>query len=396
MKNIFFALMLGLTIMSVTLKAQYLQNPNALAVRMTWVNYQFPISDLKLKGEDYTYGIELSYIRHLRGNLSLAFPLKFAKADLPLDKTGLVEFDQLTVSLDALMHYKFMNPEKFIYPYFLGGTGVTAETENNWKLNMEVPLGFGVNFRIIPHLYFSIETQFRFSLSENRHQLQHAAGVWLNLGTYSGDRRVKDSDGDGIPDAKDRCPNQPGPALSFGCPDTDGDGVPDYEDGCPLKAGPPTNKGCPESDSDGDGIPDANDKCPNSPGPAWNQGCPEVKPEDKIVLEEAKKAVQFETASAKLLPASFKILDEIVSILRKYPDHKLRIEGHTDSIGSYEDNQTLSVRRARTCYDYFIGKGISSKRISFVGYGERRPIADNRFEPGREKNRRVEFQLYVE
>ncbi len=203
-----------------------------------------------------------------------------------------------------------------------------------------------------------------------------------------------DRDGDGVEDSEDRCPDTPGLASLQGCPDSDGDGVPDDRDLCPDEPGPLEFMGCP--DRDGDGVPDVHDKCPNTPGPASNQGCPELKPEEKEVLEFAMKAVQFETASARLLPASNKVLDEIANIMKNYPDHKLRISGHTDSIGEAQPNQVLSEKRAKACYDYLVAKGIQASRMSHQGFGESKPIADNRFAPGREQNRRVEFEIYVE
>jgi outer membrane protein OmpA-like peptidoglycan-associated protein len=86
----------------------------------------------------------------------------------------------------------------------------------------------------------------------------------------------KDSDGDGVPDGRDRCPREAGPADNRGCPwpDRDGDGVLDKDDGCPLDAGPRENQGCAWPDGDGDGVFDKDDKCPDRSGPLENQGCP--------------------------------------------------------------------------------------------------------------------------
>jgi OOP family OmpA-OmpF porin len=85
-----------------------------------------------------------------------------------------------------------------------------------------------------------------------------------------------DTDGDGIPDRRDRCPTEPGPPQYYGCPlkDTDGDGLPDNMDECPTVPGPRENRGCPWPDTDRDGVPDKLDKCPTVPGPRENQGCP--------------------------------------------------------------------------------------------------------------------------
>ena len=88
---------------------------------------------------------------------------------------------------------------------------------------------------------------------------------------------LKDTDGDGVPDIDDLCPDVPGPKENRGCPlntDRDGDGVPDTIDRCPDVAGPKENQGCPWPDRDGDGVLDKDDKCPDEPGPKENGGCP--------------------------------------------------------------------------------------------------------------------------
>ena len=109
-----------------------------------------------------------------------------------------------------------------------------------------------------------------------------------------------DTDLDGVPDHKDQCKNEPGPASNNGCPipDTDGDGVPDNEDKCPKVRGPKANKGCPWPDTDGDGVPDNEDKCPDKPGPAITSGCPDTDKdgipdhEDKCPTEPGPKSNQ--------------------------------------------------------------------------------------------------------
>ncbi|MBK9337314.1 MAG: SUMF1/EgtB/PvdO family nonheme iron enzyme [Lewinellaceae bacterium] len=85
-----------------------------------------------------------------------------------------------------------------------------------------------------------------------------------------------DGDGDGIPDHEDKCKYQPGPAKWLGCPDTDGDGIPDHEDTCPTVPGLPERKGCPPADRDGDGVPDQSDKCADKAGLKQFQGCPDT------------------------------------------------------------------------------------------------------------------------
>ncbi len=210
------------------------------------------------------------------------------------------------------------------------------------------------------------------------------------LAEFSG---CPDTDGDGIPDHLDECPEVAGLAQFKGCPDTDGDGIPDHLDECPEVAGPAENNGCPWPDRDGDGVPDHLDKCPDEAGPVENQGCPEVEEEVKEKLQQIGGAVQFEIGKASIKKSSEKLLDEVVEILNNYPAYKVSVEGHTDNTGSEALNEKLSADRAKVCADYLISKGISEDRVSSVGFGPRVPIADNNTAEGRAKNRRTEFKL---
>lgn len=208
-------------------------------------------------------------------------------------------------------------------------------------------------------------------------------------------RGCPDSDYDGVANKDDKCPRQPGPEANGGCPlvkDSDEDGVADDVDPCPDAAGP--FNGCP--DTDGDTVPDNLDKCPNTPGPASNYGCPEVKKETKERLAFVTKNIQFQTGKAELKISSFKILDELVEIMSQYPDYKLTISGHTDDVGTKENNLRLSTERAKACFDYLAYRGIKEDRMRSAGYGESKPIASNKTESGREQNRRVEFNLVLD
>lgn len=203
-----------------------------------------------------------------------------------------------------------------------------------------------------------------------------------------------DSDGDGVADFKDKCPEEAGIAANQGCPDfdADGDGVVDREDACPQKAGLRKFNGCP--DSDGDGLEDSKDKCPNTPGSIQNNGCPDLKPEEKEVLNLAVRNVQFETAKATLKSESFAVLDQIVDLMKKYPDYHLDMKGYTDDVGNAAANQSLSEARAESCLTYIASKGINKKRMTAKGLGETNPVASNDTVEGRSRNRRVEFDLY--
>lgn len=116
----------------------------------------------------------------------------------------------------------------------------------------------------------------------------------------------------------------------------------------------------------------------------------EVRLEDTYVLEN----VLFNHNSDSLLPESFKELDEVIEILKKHPDWKIRISGHTDATGSAAYNQTLSERRAESVKRYLLSEGIKEGRIQAKGYGQSKPLDTGGDESSREKNRRVEVEFY--
>jgi outer membrane protein OmpA-like peptidoglycan-associated protein len=197
-----------------------------------------------------------------------------------------------------------------------------------------------------------------------------------------------DSDGDGIVDAKDKCPSVPAPGTKDGCPpDSDGDGIADAKDRCPSVPAPGTKDGCPP-DSDGDGIVDAKDRCPSVPAPGTKDGCPPSAPAPKKLTLEG---VNFDNDRAVLRPEAYGILDRAAASLKEWGDVKVEVAGHTDSSNNDDYNQALSQRRAEAVRSYLIIKGVSANRLTAKGYGESQPVADNGTEEGRFKNRRVEL-----
>ena len=218
-----------------------------------------------------------------------------------------------------------------------------------------------------------------------------------------GSSAEKDTDGDGIPDIDDKCPNEPEDKDGFqdddGCPDpdNDNDGVLDGQDQCPNQAGPAALDGCP--DRDGDEVPDIVDKCPDVFGVAEKEGCPADEPQ--VVLESDRIRIKgnifFETASATLQQRSFSMLDEVFTVLTNNPDiGPVQVEGHTDNVGGRQYNLDLSERRAKSVEEYLIKKGVDAKRLRHKGFGFERPVATNATPLGRAKNRRVEFNLVPE
>jgi OmpA-OmpF porin, OOP family len=216
-----------------------------------------------------------------------------------------------------------------------------------------------------------------------------------------------DPDGDGIAGDADKCPlvaeDRDGFQDDDGCPDpdNDGDGIPDAQDKCPNQPetfnGIDDEDGCPEVDTDGDGFLGSRDKCPDAPetfnGYQDHDGCPDEIPQAVKKFTGVIEGINFKTGSADILPGSFGILDRAVEVLKEYPDIKMEIQGHTDNRGKADFNRDLSQRRADAVRTYFTSRGIAAERLTAVGYGMDRPIADNRSESGRSRNRRTEFRL---
>ena len=204
----------------------------------------------------------------------------------------------------------------------------------------------------------------------------------------------KDSDGDGVVDSKDKCPNtQAGRMVNAdGCElDSDGDGVVDGQDRCPnTPAGRKVNsQGC-EVDSDGDGIVDSLDKCPTVFAKTAD-GCPVPVVAEPAPMKLVLEGVNFDNDQATLRPEAMAILDEAAARLKQWGEVKVEVAGHTDSLNSDAYNLSLSQRRADAVRNYLVSKGIASDRLTAKGYGESNPVAGNDTAEDRYKNRRVEL-----
>ncbi len=204
-----------------------------------------------------------------------------------------------------------------------------------------------------------------------------------------------DTDGDGVQDKDDACPDVAGLKSMNGCPDSDGDGVTDKSDKCPTVKGPKDNAGCPYPDRDGDGVLDKDDKCPDVKGPASNNGCPVPVVDETVIkkLNDYAKTILFDTAKSSFQAQTMPVLESITAILKEYNTSKFSIEGHTDNAGKADKNLKLSQDRAAAVVTYLTNNGISADRLSSVGFGQTKPIADNKTKTGKASNRRVEVKL---
>jgi len=204
-----------------------------------------------------------------------------------------------------------------------------------------------------------------------------------------------DADGDGIADKDDMCPNDKGTKANNGCPDTDGDGVVDKDDKCATVAGPKANGGCPWPDTDGDGVLDKDDNCKNEAGPASNNGCPEpvISEVAEAKIGEFAKTILFNSGRSTFKNGVSEKLDGIVKIMQEFPKATFVVEGHTDSTGSDRINTKLSAARAAAVRDYLSKNGIDASRLDSKGFGSANPVDSNDTRAGRANNRRVEIKV---
>ncbi|WP_405411961.1 OmpA family protein [Maribacter sp. Asnod1-A12] len=356
-----------------------------------------------------------------------------------ISKFGDVSVDDLShYAIDGTIKYDIIKRQTVLDPFIEIGGGYTwideigAGTVNG---------GIGLNIWFSENLGLTLQSSYKHAFEDYlAPHMQHLAGISVKFGGTDTDgdgiydkddacpevagleafNGCPDSDGDGIEDSKDACPNEAGskemngcpdadgdgvadkddacpneaglPALA-GCPDADGDGVADKDDACPSEAGPAENKGCPWADKDGDGVLDKDDQCPDVAGTVANAGCPEVTAEVQKQLNDYARTILFDTGKSSIKAESTSVMVDIITILKEYPNAKFTVEGHTDSVGSEKLNQSLSESRALSVKEFLVDKGIEEFRLSAVGYGEAKPIATNNTRAGRTQNRRVEINL---
>lgn len=158
------------------------------------------------------------------------------------------------------------------------------------------------------------------------------------------------------------------------------------------------------NDKDKDGVSDHFDKCPDTPEGTQvdGSGCPlkitstttrVVTEEDRRVVDEAIRNLEFDFGKATIRSTSYASLNRVADLL-KSKNFSLKLSGHTDNVGSNASNLKLSKNRAESVKSYLVSQGANPSRIEATGYGESQPIASNKTNAGRQKNRRVEFTLY--
>jgi OOP family OmpA-OmpF porin len=369
--------------------------------------------DQPVDDDGFAYSLGIGY------NLSQQFGLEavLGGANLESDDSSDSDVDFFTYRLDAL--YRFM-PDNKLVPYLAAGVGgYDLDSDHEWMANY----GGGLLYFFAENIALRADVRHLMAFEESNleHNLTYTAGFLFQFAgvTAPAPKAPLDSDGDGVTDNLDQCPNTPmgAPVDTKGCPlDSDGDGVFDYLDQCPgTPAGAAVDsKGCP-LDSDGDGVFDYLDQCPDTPAgaPVDSKGCPLDSDGDGVydyldqcpgtpagIPVDAKGCelkltlrINFDSNSAVIKPDFQAEIEKAAEFVRANSNAPfILLTGHTDSMGKEAYNQKLSQRRAEAVRQALIDNyGLDGKKLIARGYGETQPIADNATEAGRYQNRRVEL-----
>src|SRR5664279_4673000 len=287
---------------------------------------------------------------------------------IPTESRSLV-FDiwDITYRGHLIAQFGAADPNRKLIPFVLFGGGAMQivssknETVIGKDTDAELYAGIGAKYRVDNGWGLRVDGRILFPPSSDSNgptvDFEALLSIYKEFGRKVPEKAApsgpKDTDGDGIPDDVDKCPNEP----------EDKDGFQDQD-------------GCPDPDNDNDGIPDAQDKCPNQPE-TFNHykdddGCPDEVPAEVKKFTGVIEGINFKTGSAEILPGSFAILDRAIKVLQDYPDVNLEISGHTDNKGKAMYNLTLSQHRADSVKLYFVSRAIASTRLMSIGYGKDR------------------------
>ncbi len=370
----------------------------------------FNQSDEYRATEDALSGLQIAGGRDMTDHLSLEALVGYS------DLTGLCDPgdcypDQKLVDLSAHV-LAFLNRDAALAPYVLAGVGYLGVSSDSGPQFVReagdgggtMSLGLGIKWRLRQGS-FSLRLEQRVRMvfdTENLTDNMTLLGIQYDIGRKPVVKAVadesfryvpeKDSDFDRVSDSRDQCPDTPAgvPVNRQGCAlDSDMDGVTTDKDRCPgTRRGAEVDEfGC-AYDDDKDGIPDHRDSCLGTrPGVKTDiKGC-EIR--DIISLP----GVNFETGLDVVIAGTEYLIKEAADTLIKHPDLQIEVAGHSDNVGDPTANEGLSERRAKTVREFLIRYGVDADRLTYKGYGESMPMADNDTEDGRALNRRVELRL---
>jgi len=359
--------------------------------------------------------------------------------------------------VQAIFQYPLVDGK--LYPFIAIGDGLMHTSSDYLGSDTDWPIHAGAGVRFYATSSIAVRADVRFLRGPSLQDpytlnasygefmvgvswVPHAAARGPDIEDHHDETPVvdKDSDGDGISDSRDRCPNEPEDKDLFddsdGCPDpdNDGDGIPDAQDKCPLDAedkdgfqdddgcpdkdndfdgipdaqdkcpNEPEDKdgyqdldGCPDPDNDGDGIPDAQDKCPSEPetinGNQDDDGCPDQG--DPLVILSPDRLDMLDAIVFKrttIAKQSLNVLGQVAATLRARTEIlRLRLTVHVQPTNDPDKDMELSQKRAQVLKDWLVQWGIDAKRLEPRGFGGTKPLVPPDTKGSKPINERVEL-----
>jgi hypothetical protein len=260
-------LLLIATIFAISLSAQTPDRKWGIGVNYGLQQYNGELGNGFYNFGQSLYGFgNLTIARNMGEHFDLELNCSYGEVGHVVPKSSSFRFGLFQLGVNAKYNFFKYDEVKF-RPFVFAGLGYMQfkDMRSDRKFdNMQLPdFGVGLTYKITPVINIVLRETFIYSDFDNIEYavggakdmyLQHSIGFVFNIG------KAKDTDGDGVPDKLDKCPNVAGLLIHQGCPDTDGDGITDAEDACPKVKGLKEFRGCP--DTDGDGVTDAEDACP--------------------------------------------------------------------------------------------------------------------------------------
>ena len=293
---------------------------------------------------------------------------------------------------DLNLTYRFL-PDAAIQPYVLAGAGVARYAPDSTYAFYKKygQLGAGLVVPLFKQVSLRYEARYMDMPGPHWHDWVGLVGLEVGLGSFDAApvAAAEPAPAPVVAAVPEPAPAPaPAPVVAQAPADDDHDGVPNDIDKCPnTPEGVKVDAvGCP-LDSDHDGVPDYLDKCPDTkPGAAVDaNGC-------YVMLKESQSIsldVNFASGKAVILGNASAELQKVVDFMRKYPNVDITVEGYTDNRGSPVVNRRLSQRRADAVRTELVKMGADAGHLKAKGYGSAHPIASNKTEAGRAKNRRV-------
>jgi outer membrane protein OmpA-like peptidoglycan-associated protein/opacity protein-like surface antigen len=454
-------------------QAQETAKPLEIGVALGTMGYQGDVNEnLLAKTNEMNAAGGIFIRKYFNNNFAVRGSLMAGKitgtdlnfSDIPWRKQRAYSFTSPVTEVMGQLEWHLLGNQKTdknkgFLPYLFGGIGVISTNPKatfnpTWdtkvtsvanlnadktdgagqKTRFGVNAGGGVNFPFGTNWSVGAELSMRSAFTDYFDGISKTANPdkqdWylfgaLNLAYRFSKAVDEDTDGDGVPNSRDACPNVRGTKANGGCPVAEKVAVTTVEEpkmpAKPVEVPPVAEKVEPVKEPTPAPVEVVKVAVPE-PVKATPPPVEVVKTEPVVVVTQptevvtttttstgvviekseeeamsyALQGVQFETGKSVLLSQSYKSLNDILAILKKYPSYKLQIEGNTDNQGNESANQQLSQRRAEACKAYLVSKGISASRMRASGLGSSQPIAPNTTVEGRKQNRRVEFRLVTE